>query len=41
MVDKHTTLALNDDGMETLDETIFLAGGAEARGLPGFCGLSV
>lgn len=39
-VDEHGTFALTDDGKEVLDEAMFLASGAEARGLPGFRGPS-
>jgi hypothetical protein len=31
-------LSVTDDGKEVLDEALFLASGAEARGLPGFRG---
>jgi hypothetical protein len=37
-VDDEGTLCLTDDGKEVLDEALFLASGAEARGLPGFRG---
>lgn len=40
VVDDHGTLELNDDGKEVLDEALFLAISAEARGLPGFRGSS-
>ena len=39
-VDKNGTLELTDDGKEVLDEAMFLANSAEARGLPGFRGAS-
>ena len=39
-VDEHGTLELNDDGKEVIDEAMFLASSAEARGLPGFRGPS-
>jgi hypothetical protein len=37
-VDDEGKLCLTDDGKEVLDEALFLASGAEARGLPGFRG---
>lgn len=37
-VDDEGRLCLTDDGKEVLDEALFLAAGAEARGLPGFRG---
>jgi len=37
-VDKHGVLELTDDGKEVIEEALFLAAGAEARGLPGFRG---
>ena len=37
-VDKHGELMLTDDGKEVIDEAMFLAASAEARGLPGFRG---
>ena len=37
-VDEHGTLELTDDGKEVIDEAMFLASSAEARGLPGFRG---
>jgi hypothetical protein len=37
-VDDHGGLTVTDDGKEVLDEALFLASGAEARGLPGFRG---
>ena len=37
-VDKNGTLELSDDGKEVLDEAMFLANSAEARGLPGYRG---
>ena len=40
VVDEDGTLELNDDGKEVIDETLFLASDAEARGLPGFRGPS-
>ena len=40
VVDEHGTLELNDDGKEVIDEAMFLASSAEARGLPGFRGPS-
>jgi len=39
-VDEHGTLELNDDGKEVIEEAMFLASSAEARGLPGFRGCS-
>lgn len=38
-VDENGKLELNDDGKEVIDEALFLAASAEARGLPGFRGL--
>jgi len=40
VVDEDGTLELNADGKEVIDEALFLASGAEARGLPGFRGPS-
>jgi hypothetical protein len=40
VVDEDGILELNDDGKEVIDEALFLANGAEARGLPGFRGPS-
>ena len=40
-IDEHGTLERNDDGKEVIDEAMFLASSAEARGLPGFRGPSV
>lgn len=37
-VDEGGRLELSDDGKEVIDEAIFLAASAEARGLPGFRG---
>jgi hypothetical protein len=37
-VDEHGDLALSGDGKEVVDEAMFLAASAEARGLPGFRG---
>ena len=37
-VDKNGELELTDDGKEVLDEAMFLANSAEARGLPGYRG---
>ena len=37
VVDEHGMLGLNDEGKEVIDEALFLASSAEARGLPGFC----
>ena len=37
-VDDQGVLSVTDDGKEVLDEALFLASGAEARGLPGFRG---
>ena len=38
-IDKLGTLELTDDGKEVIDEVLFLAASAEARGLPGFRGV--
>ena len=38
MVDEHGTLELTDDGKEVIEEALFLASSAEARGLPGYRG---
>jgi len=38
VVDEQGKLELNDDGKEVVDEALFLAFSAEARGLPGFRG---
>ena len=35
-VDEHGTLELSDDGKEVIEEALYLAASAEARGLPGF-----
>jgi hypothetical protein len=37
-VDEHAQLVLTDDGHEVIEEAMFLAASAEARGLPGFKG---
>lgn len=37
-VDEHAQLVLTDDGKEVIEEAMFLAVSAEARGLPGFRG---
>ena len=37
-VDKHGSLELSDDGKEVLDQAMFLANSAEARGLTGYRG---
>ncbi len=37
-VDEHGELSLTGDGREVIDEALFLAQSAEARGLPGFRG---
>ena len=37
-VDAHGRLELSDDGKEVIEEALFLATSAEARGLPGFRG---
>jgi hypothetical protein len=37
-VDEHGKLELTDDGQEVVEEAMFLAASAEARGLPGFRG---
>ena len=37
-VDQHGELTLSADGKDVIDEAMFLAGSAEARGLPGFRG---
>ena len=37
-IDKQGNLELTDDGKEIIDEVLFLAASAEARGLPGFRG---
>ena len=37
-IDKQGNLELTDDGKEVIDEVLFLAASAEARGLPGFRG---
>lgn len=37
-VDKSGRLEVTDDGKEVLEEALFLASSAEARGLPGFRG---
>ena len=38
-IDKQGNLKLTDDGKEVIDEVLFLAASAEARGLPGFRGV--
>ncbi len=38
VVDEQGKLELNDDGKEVIDEALFLASSAEARGLPGYRG---
>ncbi len=40
-VDEHGQLELTDDGKEIIEEALFLAASAEARGLPGFRGSMV
>jgi hypothetical protein len=37
-VNEHGQLSVTDDGKEVLEEALFLASGAEARGLPGYRG---
>jgi len=37
-VDEQGNLELSDDGKEVIDDALFLAASAEARGLPGFRG---
>jgi hypothetical protein len=37
-VDEHGVLSVTDDGKEVLEEALFLASRAEARGLPGYRG---
>jgi hypothetical protein len=40
-VDEHGTLSVTDDGKEVLEEALFLATGAEARGLRGYRGAAI